>query len=65
MYCRDSSGAALSTTAIPDMGPLAGSAIARFLADNGYRGHNAPPGYKFRVFISGQKRGVTLKIESK
>ena len=31
----------------------------RILADAGYRGHNAPPDYKFRVFISGQKRRVT------
>ena len=29
----------------------------------GYRGHNAPPDHKFKVFISGQKRGVTPKIK--
>jgi transposase, IS5 family len=44
-------------TVIPDMEVLVGSTIARILADKGYRGHNAPPDYKFRVFISGQKRG--------
>jgi hypothetical protein len=33
------------------------------LTDKGYRGHNAPPDYKFRVFISGQKRGVTPQIK--
>lgn len=33
------------------------------LADKGYRGHNAPPDDKFRVFLSGQKRGVTPKIK--
>jgi hypothetical protein len=27
----------------------------RILTDKGYRGHNAPPDYKFRVFISGPK----------
>ena len=46
-------------TVIPDMEALIGNTIARILADKGYRGHNAPPDYKFRVFISGQKRGVT------
>ena len=44
-------------TVIPDMEALVGSTIARILADKGYRGHNAPPDYKLRVFISGQKRG--------
>src|SRR6201987_2693567 len=48
---------------IPEMEELVGSTIARILADKGYRGHNAPPEHKFRVFISGQKRGVTPKIK--
>ena len=43
-------------TVIPDMEALIGNTIERILADKGYRGHNAPPDYKFRVFISGQKR---------
>ena len=42
---------------------MVGNVIARILADKGYRGHNAPPDHKFRVFISGQKRGVTPKIK--
>ena len=50
-------------TVIPDMEALVGSTIARILADKGYRGHNAPPDYKFRVFLSGQKRGVTPAIK--
>ncbi len=50
-------------TVIPDMEALVGNTIARILADKGYRGHNAPPDYKFSVFISGQKRGVTPKIK--
>src|SRR5437879_5683324 len=45
------------------METLVGSTIARILADKGYRGHNAPPDYKVRVFLSGQKRGVTPKIK--
>jgi transposase, IS5 family len=44
---------------IPEMEALVGNTIDRILADKGYRGHNAPPDHKFRVFISGQKRGVT------
>src|SRR3954464_4281148 len=50
-------------TVIPDMEALVGNTIARILADKGYRGHNAPPDYKFRVFMSGQKRGVTPAIK--
>ncbi len=50
-------------TVIPDMEAMVGNTIARILADKGYRGHNAPPDHKFRVFISGQKRGVTPKIK--
>jgi hypothetical protein len=50
-------------TVIPDMEALVGNTITRILADKGYRGHHAPPDYKFRVFISGQKRGVTSAIK--
>jgi IS5 family transposase len=50
-------------TVIPDMEALVGNTIERILADKGYRGHNAPPDYKFRVFTSGQKRGVTPSIK--
>jgi transposase, IS5 family len=50
-------------TVIPDMEALVGNTIARILTDKGYRGHNAPPDYKFRVFISGQKQGVTPAIK--
>lgn len=44
---------------IPNMEALSGNIIERLVLDKGYRGHNAPPEYKFRVFISGQKRQVT------
>ena len=50
-------------TVIPQMEALVGNTLDRILADKGYRGHNAPPDYKFRVFISGQKRGVTPSIK--
>src|SRR5213595_1769347 len=50
-------------TVIPEMEALIGNIIERLVLDKGYRGHNAPPDYKFRVFISGQKRRVTPKIK--
>jgi len=50
-------------TVIPDMEALVGNTIKRVFADKGYRGHNAPPDYKFRVFIAGQKRRMTPKIK--
>lgn len=48
---------------IPKMEALIGNTIERLIADKGYRGHNAPPDYKFRVFTSGQKRRMTPKIK--
>ena len=50
-------------TVIPDMEALVGNTIRRAFVDKGYRGHNAPPDYKFRVFIAGQKRRITPKIK--
>jgi IS5 family transposase len=46
-----------------DMEALVGNALKRVFVDKGYRGHNAPPDYKFRVFIAGQKRRITPKIK--
>jgi len=48
---------------IPEMEALIGNTIQRVVADKGYRGHNAPPDYKFRIFIAGQKRRMTPKIK--
>jgi len=50
-------------TVIPDMEALVGNTLKRAFVDKGYRGHNATPDYKFRVFIAGQKRRVTPKIK--
>jgi len=50
-------------TLIPEIEALIGNTIERILVDKGYRGHNAPPDYKFRVFASGQRRRVTAKIK--
>jgi hypothetical protein len=49
-------------TVIPDMEALVGNTIKRAYADKGYRG-NAPPDYKFKVFIAGQRRRITPKIK--
>jgi IS5 family transposase len=50
-------------TVIPDLEKQIGVTPRRIVADRGYRGHNAPPDYKFRVFISGQKRRMTAQIK--
>ena len=50
-------------TVIPEMETLIGNTLERILADKGYRGHNAPPDYRFRVFTSGQKRRMTPGIK--
>ena len=50
-------------TVIPEMETLIGNTIERILADAGYRGHNAPPDYKFRVYTAGQKRRMTPQIK--
>ena len=50
-------------TVIPEMEALIGNTIERAILDRGYRGHNAPPDYKFRIFIAGQKRRMTPKIK--
>ncbi|MBI4724404.1 MAG: hypothetical protein HY765_05330 [Rhodomicrobium sp.] len=44
-------------TVIPDIEATTGAAVARILADAGYKGHNAPKEHKFRVHTQGQKRG--------
>jgi transposase, IS5 family len=50
-------------TVIPDMEALVGNTLKRVFVDKGYRGHNAPPDYKLRVFIAGQRRRMTPKIK--
>jgi IS5 family transposase len=37
--------------------------LTRVVADRGYRGHNAPPDRKFKVYISGHRRGLTDAIK--
>ncbi len=49
-------------TVIPDMEKMIGNELSRILADAGYRGHNAPESHKLRVFTSGQKRRLTVRV---
>ena len=50
-------------TIIPAIEQLIGNTIERLHADAGYRGHNAPPEYQFKVYTSKQKRRVTPQIK--
>jgi transposase, IS5 family len=47
---------------VPAIEQQIGVSLTRLIADKGYRGHNAPPGWRRSVYISGQKRGVTAVI---
>ena len=48
---------------IPAIEALLGNTIERVHTDAGYRGHNAPPEYKFKVYTAKQKRRVTPHIK--
>ena len=48
---------------IPAIEQLIGNQIERLHADAGYRGHNAPPDYKFKVYTSKQRRRLTPQIK--
>lgn len=48
---------------IPEMEKTIGTDIERILADAGYKGHNAPPSHRFKVYTSGQKRRMTPAIK--
>src|SRR5262249_5189484 len=50
-------------TVIPQMQALIGNILDRCITDAGYRGHNAPPDHKFKVYTSGQKRRLTPQIK--
>jgi transposase, IS5 family len=46
-------------TVIPQMQALIGNILDRCITDAGYRGYNAPPDHKFKVYTSGHKRRLT------
>jgi IS5 family transposase len=45
------------------MQALIGNILDRCITDAGYRGHNASPDHKSKVYTSGQKRRVTSQIK--
>ena len=48
---------------IPEMEQQIGVTLNRVFTDAGYRGHNAPPDYRFRIYTAGQKRRMTEQIK--
>ena len=48
---------------IPHIEAIVGNEVRRIIADKGYRGHGCPAPYDMRVYVSGQKRGVTDAIK--
>jgi IS5 family transposase len=49
-------------TIIPEIEEQIGVTLQRIIADAGYKGHNAPPHHRFKVYTAGQKRGMTENI---
>ena len=45
------------------MAAMEGNTVERAITDAGYRGHNAPPDCKFKVYTAGQKRRVARQIK--
>ena len=50
-------------TVIPAIEKRVGATLTRIIADAGYKGHNAPPTHRFKVYTAGQKRGMTEAIK--
>jgi len=50
-------------TVLPEIEAQIGAPLTRVVADRGYRGHNAPPHMRFKVYIAGQRRRVTEAIK--
>jgi IS5 family transposase len=48
---------------IPEIEQTIGAEVARVITDAGYRGHHAPKDRKLRVYVAGQKRGLTGAIK--
>jgi IS5 family transposase len=50
-------------TVIPEIEASIGAHLARIVTDAGYRGHNAPKDKQFKVYVAGQKRGLSQAIK--
>jgi IS5 family transposase len=48
---------------IPDLEQTIGADLERIITDAGYRGHTAPREKRFRVYVAGQKRGLSPAIK--
>jgi IS5 family transposase len=48
---------------IPAIEATIGAELARVVTDAGYKGHHAPKEKRFRVYVAGQKRGLTATIK--
>ncbi len=50
-------------TVIPEIEASIGASLSQIVADAGYRGHNAPRDKAFKVYVAGQKRGLTAAVK--
>ena len=50
-------------TVIPDLEQTIGAELERIVTDAGYKGHHAPKEKRFKVYVAGQKRGLTPAIK--
>jgi transposase, IS5 family len=50
-------------TVIPDLEATIGAELERIVTDTGYRGHHAPQEKRFKIYVAGQKRGLTPTIK--
>ena len=50
-------------TVIPALEQTIGAQLERIIADAGYKGHHAPEEKRFRVYVAGQKRGLSAAIK--
>jgi transposase, IS5 family len=48
---------------VPAIESTIGAALDRIVTDAGYKGHNAPKDQHFKVYVAGQKRGLTAAIK--
>jgi IS5 family transposase len=50
-------------TVIPAIETTLGAELTRIITDAGYKGHHAPQERRFRVYVAGQKRGLSPAIK--
>src|SRR5215213_9206075 len=48
---------------LPDIESTISAGLERIVTDAGYKGHNAPKHERFKVYVAGQKRGLTAAIK--